>query len=213
MLSSLVLSLLTLTTPPEVELERLMLAPHGLTPAFAARARIDCADPAGLQMVITWADPARVPNVKRPLEKHKILNALGMLFSVCGTKGHDLAVARLRDTRAQRDKAWSKLSAMLNPKATKPDPLATALFQEADWLATMERLLLWGAAASKDDALVPDLLPRVQTDEPMQLEMIAYFAAVARGRADVKTELLKLRSNTKSKPLIDAIDAWLALKP
>ena len=206
---ALLLTILAMTLTPAAALDRLLAAPHGLNPALVAQAEAACAHSSGFQLVDRWADFALLG--KSPLEEFKARNAFVMLTTVCGPKGVDLAVKKLRDARKARDTAWAQSLARVDPKKPRPDTKATELFRFVERLVTIERQGMQMFGAAHNDALVQDLLPRVQSDTFLQLAMIASFSQVAAGDPAVKQELTKLKKNTKSAELIAAIDAWFKL--
>ncbi len=204
-------SLLALTISPGEKLELFLAAPHGLSAAQLGEAEIACADPSGKQVLEKWADPSRLQPDKAPLDSFKARNAFLLLATRCGTKGSDEVVSKLRDVRTERVDTWLQLKARVDPKKPTPNATSAALLKHYEDLIVVERQGLRTFAAKHDKALVADLLPRVQTDELLQLDMVAYFTAVAPRDPAVKNELVQLRGNTKSQLLIDAIDAWLKL--
>ncbi|MFZ5443371.1 MAG: hypothetical protein ACOZQL_25410 [Myxococcota bacterium] len=210
---TLLMTLLAVTLPPSEEVERILASPHGIDATLAARAKADCLDPDGWKMVDGWADPDLLHPSKSPLEIYKATNAFVVLTRMCGPKGMDAAVVKLQAVRKARDTSWASLQALVDPKNPKPNPAAKDLLGFVEQLYTIERqgLQMFGAAGS--NALVKDLLPRVQTDTPLQLAMVTYFSATAPGDPAVKQELTALRAKTKSKELVAAIDAWLKLVP
>jgi hypothetical protein len=208
-MTALLLALLTASPAPSV-VQRLLSPRHGIPPSMHAEYAALCLDAASVDELVGWTSPEHFLPSKGTLTNSRASVAFEVLETWCGIKGQDLTLKGLRTIRQTRDAAWVSFNAGI-AKAQK-DLKAREQTREhhGHWerLVEVEKASLIRFGAAKNPELVADLLPRVQKDVPLQLAMVTYFTAVARGDSDVATELETLRQNTNSKELQQAIDTW-----
>lgn len=217
----LALSFIVAALPPLPDaerVERLLSATHGYDPRLGAgldtEAQEMCKKPGVyVPLLEGWLDPANFEPAKPELDRFRAQNALVVLVKFCGKDGRSAATKRLGDARAKRDDVWKQLQAVASGAVKDPklEPEAKKLLQHHDELLTLERGGLGAFAGQKSADLVPALIPRIQSDVQLQLDLVRYFTAVAPGDPAIKSELGALLKKGTWKPLRDAIEAYLKL--
>lgn len=216
--STIVLLLAVGAPNPADELTELLSAIHGITTnsntTVQARATSVCANSTMyLPMLSAWLDPQFFTKSKDPLMRLRTSNAVQLAVYFCGKPGRDMVATRLKEVRTLRDTQLASMK-LLFAKGVKSQTQIThlqALKRSIDQLMLAERTGLLLFTVVKDPRLVGDLVPRINKDTELSLQMVQYFIAAAPGDKHVRAELNALNKSTLWRPVKERIKHYLTL--